>query len=229
MRTLFLLIAAMTILSSLAFSSTTFSEIEDMTGWKTCTTCAGGGDPPHSMTQYLSSPSLDGTATEFWLGGSTPYSDTIWWRDLGGTSATNFVYDLHFYMKNPSASQALEFDVNDTANGYWWVFGTECNFRQTGTWRIYDTYEKKWVSTGVTCPKPAPYAWNHLTIELHRENGIAEIIAVTLNGSKHYFNKGYGPKQSSSGYQTSVAFQMDGDYQQTDYSVWIDDMTLTSW
>ncbi len=229
MRNLFLLIILLMTFTSLALSSTTFSEIEDMSSWKTCSSCAGGGDPPHSIKQYVSSPSIDGTATEFWLGGSTPYSDAIWWRDLGGTSATNFVYDLHFYVKNPSASQALEFDVNDTTNGEWWVFGTECNYRQTGTWRVYNTYYKKWVSTGIACPKPAAYTWNHLTIELQRVNGKASIIAVTLNGSKHYINQSFGPKASSSGYENSVAFQMDGDYQQADYSVWIDDMTLTRW
>lgn len=228
MRKLLFLVFALFILTALSFASTTFSDIEDMSGWQTCTTCAGGGSPPHGMS-HTSSPSQDGSAGKFSLGGSTPYSDAIWWKDLGGSSSTNFVYDLYFYITNTSAPQALEFDVNDTYGGHWWVFGTECNYRQTGTWRVFDTGLKKWVSTGIGCAKPNAYAWNHVTIELQRVNGKANVVAVTLNGSKHYLNRSYGPKQSSSGYQISVAFQEDGNYQQADYSVWIDNMKLTRW
>ena len=181
------------------------------------------------MTQKIASPSLNGASAHYWLGGSTPYSDVIWWKDLGGSSASNFTYNLYFYVKNPTAAQALEFDVNDSINNQWYVFGTECNYRQTKTWRVWDSKDAKWMSTSVACAAPKAYSWNHLTLEFKRVNGKAEFIAVTLNGTKHYINRTYYPKSNPGGYQTSVAFQMDGNYNQTDYSVWINQMSLNYW
>jgi hypothetical protein len=223
----------LTILGTLPLSAATAQNIEAQTNWLTCTSCAGkygtGPSAPHSMTQNVSSPSLNGKATNYWLGGSTPYSDVIWWKRLGGSQASNFVYDLYFYVKNPSAPQALEFDVNDSINNQWYVFGTECNYRQTKTWRVWDTKNAKWISTAIACAPPKAYAWNHLVVEFKRANGKANFVSVTLNGSKHYINHAYYPKSNPGGYQTSVAFQMDGNYQQADFSVWVNKMTLNYW
>src|SRR5437588_4491528 len=77
----------------------TAGNIEKMTGWLTCATCGGRigstSAAPDTMTQRISSPSLDGNSAKFWLGGKTPYSDVIWWKDLGGKQASNFSYDLY--------------------------------------------------------------------------------------------------------------------------------------
>lgn len=214
-------------------AQTTTSSIQAMTGWQTCATCGGKSGStsaaPHSMTRFISSPSLDGKSAKFWLGGSTPYSDVIWWKDLGGKQASNFVYDLYFYLTSPSAPQALEFDANDSINNKWYVFGTECNYRQYGQWRVWDTYDRKWITTGISCGLAQAYKWNHLTLEFQRVNGKAKFISVTLNGVKHYINRSYYPKSNPGGYQTSVAFQMDGNYKQTDFSVWLDKVSLKYW
>ncbi|ABF40818.1 hypothetical protein Acid345_1817 [Candidatus Koribacter versatilis Ellin345] len=226
----FLLLA---ILSTLPAVATTVKNLEAESNWLTCTTCgnkdSGGYAAPHSMTQKVKSPSLNGSASQFWLGGGVPYSDVIWWKRLGGSQSSNFIYDLWFYVKDPTAAQALEFDVNDSINNQWYVFGTECNYRQTRTWRVWDTKNAKWISTGIACAPPKAYSWNHVTLEFKRANGKANFVAVTLNRSKHYINQSYYPKSSPGGYQTSVAFQMDGNYQQKDFSVWINQMLLTHW
>ena len=214
-----------------ANAQTTVSSIESMTGWLTCATCGGKSGStsaaPHTMTRGISSPSLDGKSSKFWLGGSTPYSDVIWWKDLGGKQAANFVYDLYFYLTAPTAPQALEFDVNDSISSKWYVFGTECNYRQYGQWRVWDTADRRWVTTGISCGLAQAYKWNHLTLEFQRASGKAKFISVTLNGVKHYINRSYYPK--AGGYQTSVAFQMDGNYKQTNFSVWLDKVSLRYW
>jgi hypothetical protein len=79
----------------------TYTNIDQMTGWQSCTTCAGaGGSGPvatFSMVQNQASPSLDGRAVKFSLGGTTPYSDALWWKQLGAVNtASNFKYDLYF-------------------------------------------------------------------------------------------------------------------------------------
>jgi hypothetical protein len=64
-------------------TATTFSRIEEMSGWGSCTGCAGGGEnATYSMTQNQSSPSLDDNSTKFAIGGTTPFSHGLWWKRL---------------------------------------------------------------------------------------------------------------------------------------------------
>src|SRR5512141_2981517 len=82
--------------------SKTFTNIEQMDRWHACSGCANaGGGATFSMTQHLSSPSLDGSSTKFSLGGTTPWSHALFYRWMSGDStATHFVYDLHYYYKS---------------------------------------------------------------------------------------------------------------------------------
>jgi hypothetical protein len=220
-------------LAGSALGTTTYSNIDQMSGWKHCTVCAGAGGngsvAVFSMTQSISSPSLDGKSVKFFLGGTDPYSNALWWKQLGANaSAANFVYDLYFYMKNPGAAQALEFDVNQSRYGKKFIFGTECSFKRH-VWDIYDPYNRHWVHTSVPCAMPKAYKWHHLVLEFHRTSGgKLKFVSVTMNGTKSYFNKYYSPR-SSSAKEINVAFQMDGDKNQTDYTVWLDKIKLKYW
>jgi hypothetical protein len=214
-------------------SAKTFYNIDQMTGWKSCSACAGtGGDGPvakYWMKQGISSPSMDGKSTQFFLGGSTPYANALWWKQLGANDApANFVYDLYYYIKTPSAAQALEFDVNHARLGKRFIFGTECDFKHYKVWKVYDPYNRKWRTTSIPCPVPKAYAWHRVTLEFRRADGKAKFVAVTINGNKHYFNRAYSP-HSTSAREVNVAFQMDGNGSQTDYSVWLDKVTLKYW
>lgn len=211
----------------------TFSDIEERSGWESCDRCSGpGGDghtTPHSMTQNVSSPSMDGKSAEFWLGGTDPYASALWWKQLGARDAAKkFTYDLYFYLKNPSVSQALEFDVNQTVDGKMYIFGTECNIRGSKTWRVWDYYDR-WVDTGIPCTTPEAYKWHHLVWEFERtSDGKMRFISVTLNGKKSYVNHYHRPKPKTTR-ELNVAFQLDGNSQMTDYSGWLDNVTLKIW
>jgi hypothetical protein len=182
------------------------------------------------MTAGQSTPSLDGASAKFFLGGDSPYANAIWWKQLGGNFALkNLVYDMYFYMKDPTASQALEFDVNQSGNGKKWIFGTQCDFKDHKDWDVWDTKNAAWIKTGIPCVTPQAYTWNHLTLEFQRTaDGMAKFIAITLNGKKSYVNKSYYPKDSRVS-ELNVAFQMDGNKYQTDYSVWVDKVKLSGW
>jgi hypothetical protein len=207
------------------------SNIDEKTGWDHCDVCSGpGGDghtTPYYMKQFVSSPSLDGKSAMFFLGGTDPYASALWWKQLGGTNAKHFIYDLYFYVKDPGASQALEFDVNQSINGRMYIFGTECNFRNTGTWRVWDT-TYKWVNTGIPCPLPKAYTWNHLVWEFERVDNKVRYVSVTLNGKKHYVNR-YQASKYKSAYELNAAFQMDGNGQMVDYFAWLDKVKLIYW
>lgn len=230
-RTLFLLgaLAAFTTIAD----SKTYYNIDQMTGWSSCTVCAGaGGDGPAAkywMKQNVSSPSKDGRSVQFFLGGSTPYSNALWWKQLGANnSPANFRYELYYYIKNPSAAQALEFDVNHSRCAKKYIFGTECDFKYKKVWKVYDAYNRKWRTTSIPCRVPKAYTWNKVTLEFRRTDGKMNFVSVTINGQKHYFNRKYAPK-STSAREINVAFQMDGNKYQTDYSIWVDKMKLTYW
>jgi hypothetical protein len=220
--------------SPIPTGGTTIANIDQLTGWQSCTVCAGaGGTGPvasYSMTQFVGSPSMDGHSAVFWVGGTTPYSDALWWKQLGAQStATNFVYDVYFYVANPSAPQALEFDVNQSVAGYKHIFGTQCNIRGDRQWDVWDGAGKRWVPTGITCNAPTAYAWHHLTWQFKRPSASqVTFVAFTLDGVTSYVNRTYS-QLASSGSELNVAFQMDGNYAQQAYNVWLDKVSLRYW
>jgi hypothetical protein len=179
------------------------------------------------MTQFIKSPSMSGHSAQFWLGGSHPYGDALWWKQLGAQpKAQHFVYDVHFYLKNAQAPQALEFDVNQSVGGHKYIFGTECDIKGQKQWRVWKT-GTGWVDTGIGCAAPAAYTWHHLTEEFYRtSDGKVQFVSITLDGNKHYVNRTYAPKSASAA-ELNVAFQADGNSKQTNYSVWLDTITLT--
>lgn len=214
-------------------NATTFSQIEDLSGWQNCTVCAGAGGngtpATFSMTQNQGSPSLDGSSTKFSIGGSTPYSDALWWKQLGANNAvTNFRYDLDFYLTTPQYAQALEFDVNQSNGAHKFIFGTQCNIKDGGVWDVWTGTGGHWLHTGIACSAPAAFTWHHLTWEFQRSDTQATFIALTLDGVKHYVNMTFDQIPSSVN-EINVAFQMDGDFAQHAYSTWLDNVTLSYW
>lgn len=216
--------------SQAAPSGNGYYDIDQLGGWDSCNSCAGaGGVGPqvgYSLSQWVNSPSIDGQAAQFWLGSGYPYSGALWWKQLTPQpGASHFTYDLYFYYQNADAPQGLEFDVNQVTNGGKYIFGTECNIKETGTWRVWDTVAARWVNTGVGC-NPTAYNWNHMIWDLQRNgDGSYTFIAVTLNGQKHYVNQTYWSR-SQGGNELNVAVQLDSNYAGTEYSVWVDKIAL---
>jgi hypothetical protein len=180
------------------------------------------------LTQYVGSPSIDGKAAHFWIGGKTPFGDALWWKELGANAnASHFLYDLYFYYTNAGAPQALEFDGNQTVGGRKYIFGTQCNVA-AGQWDVWNTAGAAWVHTGIACAAPPTNNWNHLVLEFERVNGQTHFIAVTLNGNKSYINRYFNSK-AWSGSELNVAFQMDETSRGTNYDVWLDKVNLSAW
>jgi hypothetical protein len=210
-------------------SASAVYNIQQQPNWDSCDICAGGAAVPYSMTEGVSNPSISGKSAQFWLGGSTPYSSALWWKQLTPVTATNFKYDADFYVQNTGAVQGLEFDVNQVIGGYRYIFGTECDVRNTGTFRIWDTANTRWVSTGIPCPAPAANVWHHISWEFQRTAaGQTLFVAVTLDGVRTPVNRAFWVIPNG-GSELNVAFQMDGNYAQENYSTWVDNVTLAYW
>jgi hypothetical protein len=211
-----------------------YSNIEDMAGWTDCGACAGkagqGPETPHTITQYVGAPSLDGSAAQFSIQPTTPYSNALWWEQLAPQpTATNFVYDMWFYQSDNSTTQALEFDVNQSVAGMKYIFGTQCVLASK-SWDIYSA-DLHWLHSGVACTPPAAYTWHHLIWELQRTaDNQVKFVALTLDGKKSYLNVSYPAKLiASKNNELNVAFQIDGKKLALPATAWLDRVTLSAW
>lgn len=213
-----------------SWGSSVQANVEQMGGWQTCNNCAGAGGSgpavPHYVAYGVNSPSIDGKSAQFTNAGYAAYSDVIWWRQLGANAgSTHFLYDLYFYIKDPGAAEALEFDVNQSTGGRKYVFGTQCGVNADHQWDVWGN--NHWNPTGVGCSINA-YSWNHLTAEFYRVNGAVHYVAITLNGNKAYINRTYGSIGSGAN-EINVAFQMDQTIVHRTFSAWLDKVSLIKW
>lgn len=213
-------------------NATTISDIQKLSGWENCTgTCTNSPLAVFSMTQGVASPSLSGASAQFQLlAGTQPFGSALWFKYLGSfDTASHFVYDLFFYIDNPSAAQALEFNVSQSANGSRYNFATQCDLAGQHVWRVWEPVALKWIASGAPCVQLPANTWNHLIWEFERDAmGNVIFTAVTLNGDRQAVNLSMSHMaDSQSG--VDVAFQSDANLNATLYSVWLDNVSLTYW
>lgn len=197
------------------------------------------------MVKGVSSPSLSGNATQFTIGGTTPYSDVLFSNPVLGQFSTygtpdndhtllptvhNFVYDADFYVTDASVTQVLEFDISMYMNGVSMIWGNQCNHLGDGTWDIWDNIHEHWVSTGASCPLKDKN-WNHVTIAAQRQPDNSLLFqSFTLNGVTTNLNTTYPPSTAPAGwYGVTVNYQMDGDSRQSANTTYVDNFSLIYW
>jgi hypothetical protein len=238
-----LIAVAILMFAGLGMAQTTYSKIESMSGFTSCSSCAGaGGSGPSAsfyMKQNQSSPSMDGHSTEFYLGGSTPYSDAMWTKKITSSSSNHhFVFDTYYYVKTPSAVQGLEFNITDYASSRGYTFGVTCDIKSSGTWKISvpnsstsSMSQMHWESTGISCSAPPAYTWNHVSFEGQRTSDNKVLyISLTINGVKHYLNRTVYARSCPSGWGgVTTHVQLNGDSHQDHYSLWADKWVVQLW
>ncbi|HEY0794367.1 MAG TPA: hypothetical protein VGD64_01165 [Acidisarcina sp.] len=234
-------------------TGTTLQNLQMSPGWKSSgqmapyyTDCnAACTGVTLSMTQGLATPSLSGQSSQFNLGGTTPYSDALFYNQLIGAFSTqglpdynhtlvpavhNFIYDAYFFVGDPAHTQAMEFDVNWFMNGVGMTWGTECRIAGGYEWDTWDNVNAKWVATGIPC-NPLVNAWNHVTVNAQRTgNNKLLYQSIVLNGVTYNVNK-TAPAFSvpQNWYGITANYQMDGDYKQTSITSYLDNFTFTYW
>ncbi len=227
-----------------AVNSGAISSIQNMAPWEPCSAlyapgtsragqicAAGNGNATANQLQDVASPSLSGSSSKFSISGATGYSNELWTENLGGgDNPTHFVYDLYYMIDSPAAAQALEFDVNQTINDTRWVFGSECNFNgnypNVGEWDVWSGTDG-WEKTTAPCPTLTANTWNHLVWTLERVGAQVHYVSLQVNNTVYPLNLYYPDQPNWSMGQINVAFQMDGNYNQTPYNVWLDKVNLT--
>jgi hypothetical protein len=192
-----------------------------------------------SWTPHISNPSKSGSSTHTTIGGQTHFADVLWNNHLIGDfssqglpdkdhkivpSLHNFTYDVWFYAPSVETSQALEFDINQFENGKSFIWGHECRVAGGHEW---DTWSQSghWVPSGVGC-HPVN-GWNHLTIQVQRTSDDHLLFqSITLNGNKATLNR-YDSPTKTSWYGVTINYQIDGNYKQQPYDIYIDEVNFT--
>lgn len=213
--------------STTSSSTLTYSNIEQFSGWYTY---PDQGSPVCSSKPAIkSSPSLDGTSGQFYLGPKGQYNNCLWPILLGSSStATHFTLDTHYQLSNPSVSQAVEFSSNKHIGTKWYKFSVQCSYNK-GVFSVWDTAGGKWSATSIPCKRPASGSWDHLTVNTEVSNGKAVFLSLTLNGTTHTINKSFYPSTQSSSYSFGVHFQMDGNLAGNAYYAYVDQLTFKAW
>jgi hypothetical protein len=232
-------------------SAPSFSNLQRASGWGQF-----GQGPPNfvdcspspcngisfSMTQGINSPSQSGSSTQFYLGGTTPYSDGLWNNHLIGPlssqgtfdnngtlvpSLHNFTYDVDFYAPSFDVAEAVEFDINQFFDNMNFIFGHECRIDSGNEWDVWDAENAQWVSTGVPC-QVNNNAWNHVTLQVQRTSDNHMVYqSITMNGQTYNLGWTFGHGSGGNWYGLTINFQMDGDYKQDGYSVYLDNLNLS--
>jgi hypothetical protein len=194
------------------------------------------------MNQGIKSPSMSGNATQYNLGGTAVYTDALFDNHLIGPFSSqglpdnqqtlvpeyhSFTYDVYFYGTNLELSQALEFDINQFFDNLGFIWGHECRIAGGHEWDIWDNVTAHWVPTGIAC-NPVDNSWNHVTIQVQRTSGNQLLYqSITLNGVTSTLNQSYEHGAAPGWYGITINYQMDGNYQQSPYSVYLDDLTFS--
>lgn len=195
-----------------------------------------------SMAQAIKSPSLSGASTQYNLGGTAVYSDALFNNHLIGSQSSqgmldqnhtlvptlhNFTYDVYFYGTNLGLSQAVEFDINQFYDNLGFIWGHECRIAGGNEWDIWNNVSQKWVPTGIAC-KPLSNSWNHLTIQVQRTSSNQLLYqSITLNGVTSSVNQTYSPGSTPGWWGVTINYQMDGNYKQSPYAVYLDSLKFT--
>jgi|HubBroStandDraft_6_1064221.scaffolds.fasta_scaffold07016_4 hypothetical protein len=234
-------------------SGSTFWNLHDSGGWNgyaqqpptyaDCNSCTPSGPgTTWAMYQWVKSPTLSGNSAQFNIGGNMDYSDVLWNNHLIGDfssqglpdtnhtlvpSLHNFTYDVYFYGSNLGASQALEFDINQFFDGMGFTWGHECRIAGGNEWDVWDNVKMKWTPTGISC-YPLENAWNHLTVQVERTSSNQLLYqSITFNGVTHTLNWTYAPFSAPGWYGITINYQMDGNYEQSAYDVYLDKLNFT--
>lgn len=207
-----------------------------------CNSCGPNGPQvTWWMNPGVANPSLSGNATQTNIGGQTTYSDVLWNNHLIGDfssqglpdynktlapSLHDFTYDVYFFVPNVQVSQALEFDINQFVNGQSFIWGHECRVAGGHEWDTWDNPKQVWVPSGIPC-NPVSNAWNHLIIHVQRTSDNHLLFnSITLNGQTAVLNR-YDSPTPTNWYGVTINYQIDGNYAQQPYNVFLDNMNFT--
>jgi hypothetical protein len=215
---------------------TVLDRIEEQSEWQTCGNCgnsgASGATASYTMTRGISSPSTDGSSSQFWIGGPYAFKNAYWYIGHSNSPSTpvnylKYEFDIYVPGQYVSAPQAIEFECQQKANGYVYNFAWQADYARA-QWRIFNYVTRAWEATNVPLKKFSGDTWHHVIAEYHAQGSNVVHDALTIDGIRYTVGITHGAKYvgGTSHYLTN-AFQLDLNGSATNYKVYVDGMKVS--
>ncbi len=217
--------------------ATVIDNIEDVNKWLTCGACGNGGGTGaianYSATVGMASPSEDGSATQFSIAASVPYTNGYFYQAENPVHAQigllQYEFDLYIPSGSENAPQALEFECQQALNGWIYNFSWQADYA-SNVWRIFNYGAKVWESANVPLQRFTPGTWHHIVAEYHNDVASHSVFhdALTVDGVRTPVNIRHDAFFSGAANdQFTNAFQLDSNSVPLPYSVFLDRMKVT--
>ena len=188
-------------------------------------TCTG-----NCTTSVGTTNQLDGASRKFQYTGGAPFTDGIWTTPLAGnfSNAGNFTLDFWSFITQPNSSQALEVHVLQQVGGNFYPFKIQCDFKDSGLWRVYDPPTDTWVGTPVGCVVFTANSWDHFILHFHRSGTQLVYQDIVINNVTYPFNNIVTNAIAQANPDSlNVQVELVGNSTGSAYAWWIDEMSLS--
>jgi hypothetical protein len=221
--------------SSPSSGTTVIDNVDDGT-WLTCGACGNtGGTGPvanYSATVGIASPSEDGSATQFAISATVPFTNAYFYQVHNSIPAqiNSLVYEFDLYIPSgmENAPQAIEFECQQKLDGWIYNFSWQANYA-TNVWRIFNYGAKQWETSGLALQRFMPGTWHHIAAEYHSDASGHSVFhdALTIDGVRNPVNIRHDAFLSGGNDQFTNALQLDSNSHPDAYSVYVDQMKIT--
>ncbi len=216
-------------------TATVLDHLDD-NSWLTCGACgndhATGAVAGSSYQNGVGSPSVDGSATQFTVTPTAPYSNAYWYQEHGPVPGqlNSLTYEFEPYVPAgaSTAAQAIEFECQQQLGGWIYNFAWQANYVE-GAWKIFNYGAATWDSTGVPFPKFAPGTWHHIVAEFHNDTAAHTVThdALTIDGTRYAVGVKHNAFSAGVNDKITNAFQLDTNSAAQAYGVYVDSMRVT--
>ena len=217
-------------------SATVINHVEE-SPWLTCGNCGNNGGTgataAYSDTLGIATPSEDGSATQFSIAATVPYTNGYFYQKHTPVNtqinALTYEFDIYIPAGSESLPQGIEFECQQILNG--WVYNFSWQALYPGNqWRIFDYGLKRWDATGIAFTRFTPGTWHHILAEYHNDTVAHTVLhdALTVDGIRMPVNITHNAFFSGAvNNQFTNAVQLDSNSTAAAYSVFIDQMKIT--
>jgi hypothetical protein len=217
-------------------SPTVIDNIEDSNNWLTCGACGNSGGTGalahYSVTPNLPSPSEDGSATQFSIAATVPFTNAYWYQThtpvQNQFTLLTYEFDLLVPGGMENAPQAIEFECQQILSGWVYNFAFQADYGRN-LWRVFNYGAKMWESASIPLQQFAPETWHHIMAEYHNDTTTHTVFhdALTVDGVRYTVNMTHDAFFSGANDQFTNAFQLDSNGHPDAYNVYVDRMKVT--
>lgn len=225
--------------SLVANGAISLSAIENLSNWEAFHDAGTAGWSSGAMN-VVSSPSLSGSAREFYTTYGNSGGERYHVAFSDDENASNFVYDTWVYLTDSAGNIAnLEMDLNQVmANGQTVIYGFQCD-GYSGTWDYNANWtgpyspSNKWMHSNAPCNIRSwgRNQWHHIQISYSRTDyGVVTYHSVTVDGNQQQINA-TAPSAYALGWAPVLLtnFQVDGLGGAGSVDIFMDNLVVYRW